>query len=625
MGEYWGATADPNYGYSPYSGQEHYASHPAARTPFTSPPGPGNPLTVEIVAARIRNMHPERMAALADQWQNAWAFMASVRQFVVQQSTVLSDEHWRSPKARDAFLQRGPGEALTYLDVWMDAIQRNVTALRHLVLISQEARTEVDQLVRRYEQEMREAQAIGFVENLGAFLTRGVSWSAAAREDVAEDVAAVTERYRHEAQVLALKYGNQFFDYIAVVANGVGPPVQPVNGTLSGPAAGMLGQLGPAFRTSPVANTPGVNPPAGTPPGLAPPAGVVPPGAVPPGVVPPGAVPPGVVPPGPQKPGPGTVPPGTLPPGSLPPGAAPPGTLPPGALPPGQSLPQPGTAPPGALPPGTPPPGTLPPGAAPGTPPPTTVQPPLPGQFGRGGKPGGATLPPPGSAPPPGRSLRRPTGSGIAPAAPGGPVSGRSGAPAGGRSGAPSGGREIRRGGTGSAPSAAPPPQNRRAGKRGSEPMPGTALGRTPDGAPDRAPGAAPPVLSRPVPPDAPAVPPAVLGRPAAPAVPPPRPRRALPGSASAPAWSDWFGAEKARAGAGAETIGAPRRSRPESEPTALRSPASAPQPGADPAELSKRHVGEEAVAEREDGEIVTDEQAFGVRSPGGGVVKRGE
>ncbi|MEU4427307.1 hypothetical protein AB0F81_42345, partial [Actinoplanes sp. NPDC024001] len=366
MGEYWGATADPNYGYSPYSGQLKYGSYPPSQVPFTAPPGPGNPLSLPDVARKLRNMHPEQMAALADQWQNAWSFMADIRTFVVQQSTVLQDEHWQSPAARDAFLRRGPGEALAYLDVWMDAAQKNVTALRHLVNISLEARRDVDNLVQRYEQEMREAQQVGFLENLGAFATEGVSWNAARQEEIEEDTREVDERYRREAQLLAQRYGDQYFDYIGVVAGGVGPPVQPMNAVLSAPATvpppGLPGQsgpaqTGPALITTPVANQPGTNlPQPGLPPEGLPP-GVVPPGTLPPGGhLPPGTLPPGVLPPGTPA----------LPPGVLPPGVLPPGTLPPGTLPPGQTAPPPGTLPPGAiLPPGTLPPGSLPPGTLP--------------------------------------------------------------------------------------------------------------------------------------------------------------------------------------------------------------------------------------------------------------------
>jgi hypothetical protein len=152
MAEYWGAKADPNYGYSPYSGQLHYGQHEGSSEPFTAKAGENNTMTIEEIKARIHNMHPEKISALADQWQNAWTLLENVRSYVLQESNLLHDEHWHSPKARDAFLMKGPGDALAYLDVWMDATQKNVTALRHLVHIAQDARRDIDTLFAEYLQ-----------------------------------------------------------------------------------------------------------------------------------------------------------------------------------------------------------------------------------------------------------------------------------------------------------------------------------------------------------------------------------------------------------------------------------------------------------------------------------------
>ena len=412
MGEYWGATADPNYGYSPYSGQTRYGTHPSSQIPFTAPPGAGNPLTVEAVAVKIRNLHPEQMAALADQWQNTWSFMADIRQFVVQQSTVLQDEHWQSPAARDAFLRKGPGEALTYLDVWMDAAQNNVTALRHLVNVSLDARRDLDQLLVRYERELQDAQNVSFGENLGSFLTSGVSWNAARDEEIAEDQSEIRERYRREAQTLAQRYGDQFFDYIAVVSSGVGPPVQPMNAVLSQPAAlppaGIPGaqntpaETGPSFVTEPVANQQGLNPPGLNPPGVTPP-GLTPPGLTPPGLAPPGVTPPGLTPHG-------VIPPGSAPPPGRslrrpagPPSTSQPSTPTPLGPPAGRGIHRPGQP----FPPPTPPTGR--PGRRPTTP--------VPQQPGR---PGPAGSQRPGSLPGPGTPGGR---LGITPNAPGTPPS----------------------------------------------------------------------------------------------------------------------------------------------------------------------------------------------------------
>ena len=474
MADYYGASADPNHGYSPYSGQLHYGSYPPSALPFTAPPGPGNPTTVEQVAERIYNMHPEEMAALADQWQNAWSFLADVRGFVLDQSNVLRDETWQSPAARDAFLQKGPGETLAYLDVWMDAAQQNVTALRHMVNVSTEARYAVARLLIAYERELKSAQNLGFVEHVGVWLSEGQGWDAAAEEHITEEQAAIRDRFRLEAQRLAQHYGDQFFDYIAMLSNGAGPPVQPLNAVLNQPG-GLPGTGGPQRQGTgipalPVGNRPGGPLPGGLEPGQVRPPGLLPPGvplpvpeqpgAVPPGSLPPGVTPPGVTPPGLTPPGlpPGSGSPQPQPGGVLPPGALPPGALPPGALP-GQPAPIPGSLPPGTLPPGTGGPSVIPPG---------TARPGLPPQVTRPGRGPNVALPPGGL--PPGRTIRRPSG-------PAAPVT-------------PPGGREIRRNG----PAVVPPP----AGRPGNPQRPTrTTPGVTPPpqtGRPGRtAPGITPP------------------------------------------------------------------------------------------------------------------------------------
>ncbi|BEL09185.1 hypothetical protein Q0Z83_073760 [Actinoplanes sichuanensis] len=462
MADHYGFTADPNYGYSQYSGQTHYGSYPPSTLPYTAPPGPNNPDTVEQISLRIRNMHPEEMATLADQWQNAWAFLADVRGFLVKQSDVLRDESWQSPAARDAFLKMGPGETLAYLDMWMDAAQQNVTALRHLVNVSTEARYAMARLEIAYQREMTAATDVSFLENLEAWVSEGQGWDAAAQEFVSEEQARIRDRYRVEAQQLAQHYGDQFFDYIAVLSNGSGPPVQPMNAVLSQPAGvpgtGGPGQFAPTLPNVPVIPV-GDPPPALESPGQNPPQGLLPPG-VPlpqPGVVPPGSLPPGVTPPG-------TLPPGVAlpqPGGVLPPPTTVPGTFPPGTLPAGQPLPVPGSVPPGTLPPGGSGPTVIVPGG---------VRPGLPSQIGRPG--GGPTVViPPGGLP--GRTIRRPSG----PAAPAIP---------------PGGGREIRRTG----PTVVPAPTTGRPGQRPTRTTPG-AIPPPQTGRPGRTtPGVTPPPIT---------------------------------------------------------------------------------------------------------------------------------
>ncbi|GIE30089.1 hypothetical protein Ait01nite_031340 [Actinoplanes italicus] len=717
MADHYGASANPNYGYSQYSGQTHYGSYPPSTLPYTAPPGPGNQTTIEQISHRISNMHPEEMAALADQWQNAWAFLADVRGFLIRQSDVLRDESWQSPAARDAFLRRGPGETLTYLDVWMDAAQQNVTALRHLVNVSNEARYAMARLEVNYARELKDSANLDFAEHLGVWLSEGQGWDAAAEEHISEQQTQIRQRYQLEAQRLAQHYGDQFFDYIAVLSNGVGPPVQPLNAVLNQPPAlppgtggpggiGGPGQFAPPIPVLPVGN----NPPAAELPGVIPPGQNQPPGLLPPGVQLPAPVQPGVVPPGSLPPG--VTPPGTLPPGVAlpqpggvaPPAVFPPGTLPPGALP-GQPLPVPGTGVPGTggpvvIPPGTVRPGIPPQVNRPGGPivavppnlpgrtirrpaaPVTPVVPPggreirrtgpvvVPPQTGRPGAQQRPTRTTPGAAPQPQteRPGRGTPGIFVPP-----PANGRPGVtppPATGRPGVtppPATGRpgERRRSQPGTPPAppqtqngrpgrdapgvTPPPPATGRPGDRrsarpgGTTPVPQTpgrsdTFGRPPV-------SAAPPVLKNPVEdrgarpgsaaevrtPSATQRPggtaPPVLNRPVSPAAPPPyRPPRREPGAA---AWSDLFGAEEARRRGGNGVIDAPERARPDGGPWGLRSRAATRpegyaepnKPGTVAPELGKRRGGGEPIPVRQTDDPITDDQAFGVRTPGGGVV----
>ncbi|HWS32073.1 MAG TPA: hypothetical protein VN408_04940, partial [Actinoplanes sp.] len=111
---------------------------------------------------------------------------------------------------------------------------------------------------------------------------------------------------------------------------------------------------------------------------------------------------------------------------------------------------------------------------------------------------------------------------------------------------------------------------------------------------------------------------PPVLNRPVSPAAPPPwRPERR---DRIGAAWSDLFGAEQARRPAGESVVGAPERTRPDGGPWGLRSPAAQPAPTVAP-ELGRRRGGGEPIPVRDEDAPITGEDAFRVRTPGGGVV----
>ncbi len=268
-----------------------------------------------------------------------------------------------------------------------------------------------------------------------------------------------------------------------------------------------------------------------------------------------------------------------------------------------------GTQKPGALPPGT--------------------TPPNPGQLTRNAF-NRSAQPPGGLGQPPGRTLRR---GGQGTGRPGSLPPGRPGDRRRGEQehgnrvpGTPVDGEETFGRTPGSMPPVLKNPNSDRQRRRpGSTEelrpaLPGSKDAFRPD-------GTTPPVLNRPAQPGEPTAP----SRPAR--------RKDTPGKLqpSGSPWGDLFGAEGARAGAGSGMLEAPvppraggHVSKLEEVPESLRSraaraAAAGQQPGTVSPELSKRKVGTEPVipAQQDDeaSGVVTDEQAFEVQTPGGGVV----
>ncbi|WIM97982.1 hypothetical protein ACTOB_001550 [Actinoplanes oblitus] len=622
--DYWGAAADPNYGYSPYSGTTHYGSHSSSDAPFTQQAGGDNHTTIEQIHRQIHNMHPERIAVLADQWQNAWTLMSEVRSFLLAESQALERESWKSPKAREAFLKMGPGQSLAYLDVWMDAAQVNVTQLRHLVLITKAAQDSIDDLVDKYKTDLGAAADVTGMDQLGHWLTHwNTTWSDSEKNEARDDINDVKKDYQERAQRIAYYYGNEIYGYIGKLAGGMGPPVRPMDAVLNTPGKPPTPQL-PKLPGGGAGAPP---PPAfgGTPPPL-PGQNKTPklptnpsdqvklpdlPGDQPGGNQDHGQLPgtqPPLLPVLPVKPGQT----GVQPPKSVPPLTNLPGQLPP-ALP--------GGAKPPAFGPGLTQnaPGTLSPGLKPGGSAPSL--PPNPGQLGRNSF-GRSPAQPPGTGQPPGRTLRRPGGTN--PSQPGRPGDRRRGDDRSRQYGTPYEGEES----FSRPPGGMPPVLKNPAGDRDRR-RPGSTeeLHPTVNGSNDafRPEGTAPPVLNRP---STPATPPA-----------PARRRETPQRDRQTTAWADYFGSEQATTEAGSGMLEAPAApiagagvSRLEEIPRGLRSRAATQaaaagqhQPGTVSPELSKRRttIDPMPVGPQDDEApgIVTDERAFEIQTPGGGVV----
>jgi hypothetical protein len=600
MAEYWGAqaywpSAGPN-------GRLRYVMDQRLppRFQFTSPQGEQNTTTIETVRRQIMNQHPEDISALADQWQNAYNLLSSIRQQILDQSTTLYHEHWKHAQARDAFLKSGPGTTLTYLDEWMTAVSNNVTALRAMVGIATSSRTDMTNLWNEYVAAVDEARHLDGGERTKTFFQVWKSWEDADRDEAINDLRHTQEEYNRKAQDLAYRVAGEYFETFSNSSSGFGPPFTPMDAVLNV-----------------VGHEPWRMP--GTPPGAAP---------VPPPVLP--APLPARVAPG----GPGQLQQQVLasiqPPPAVDVAAPPSGVSSPGAaiapLVPGGSIAPPlgarGAA--GAVAAGAaaPPPGTA--GLAAGAKSPVAGGLPggLPGAIRDGvlrsapARPGlGAGAPPPAISRP-----RRPSDVAgeeeRAPAAPSSETNEAFGRPA--------------------TPATPPVLQGPRPPRKNEGRLYGPTMAGAEGDVDVVPPGAAPPVLkpparnpSRQPPPSGPG---ARRGK-------GDRGRRRSPQTGA-----EWIGAESSRAGASAPVLDTPAAgiagsavSGLEEVPARLRSTAAAPArstgapPGAVAPELTGRRAASASGPAAADGieraddtaRIVTDEEAFSVQTPGGGVIAK--
>ncbi|MEJ3746849.1 hypothetical protein WEI85_26630 [Actinomycetes bacterium KLBMP 9797] len=583
--DYWGAQV--TWSSASVPGGNFYEMPDDRDIDFTPHPDEAD-TSIESIYPQIMNQHPEYISLLADRWQNAHDLLVSVRDQLRRQSDRLYHEHWRSARARDAFMAKGPGEALVYLDAWIEAVRQNVTGLRSVVEDVHDARGEMEELWQRYQDEVEAAQNLGWREEgralLGGFdinitggggarlpgFSMGFDTSDEREGEAMANVAEVAEDRSHDARRIAYRLGNAYSDALTWLVGGHGPLFKPMDAVYNPPHPPM-----PAVPD--VSGLSGAPPAIGTPPAFTIPA--------------PPPVP--TAPPVPQAPAPPTV--------HVP-------TLTPPAPPAVPVPPAPGTGPRPVQAPGVPPLPAVPP-ARPGVRPGPAIRAPGIAAAGAGGATAGAAAP---AAPPAGRTIGRPTLPPAAQAPPPGRTIDRK-RPAPGEEKRPS----LAAPATGEEPftrppNAAPPVLNnpragrdkpdRRERQRPAEPAP---THHDPTAVP---PVLRPPAASRPAPP--------VSGRRA------PRPTAPpLPGS---PEW----GIAGARAGAADPVLKAPTPPAPPRQaevPARLR--GRAPSRDAAPEVPARRPVADSAASPGpipdEEQKIITDEAAFGVETPGGGVVGR--
>ncbi|MBM0240117.1 hypothetical protein JNW88_28820, partial [Micromonospora sp. ATA32] len=268
MADYWGARAQYSSGGPRGEGTRYVMPRENPDLTFTPAPTGEGGNSIEVVRRQVLAQHPEDISAQADQWQNAYNLLQSVHQQLLTASQTLHDEHWKSPQARDAFLQAGPGKALAYLDEWMDAALNNVAALRAMVGIAHDSRAEMERLWTEYKNAVEDAKTAGdwtqFSEGFKQGFTLGLyDGEKGIQAAEAEAVQEKQKEYNRKAQELAHRVANEYFDTMSKVSGGHGPPFFPMDAVLN-----PVGH--PPWR-GPVGSPPGVRTPGGKPKGAPPP------------------------------------------------------------------------------------------------------------------------------------------------------------------------------------------------------------------------------------------------------------------------------------------------------------------------------------------------------------------
>jgi hypothetical protein len=284
MGTYWGAQA--YYTSGGPDGEGTYYNQPPrdSGVAFTEAPSgdgkSGN--TIEVIYSQIMDVEPAHISALADQWQNMYNLLDDIRTQILNESNALHDEHWKFSPARDAFLKSGPGTTLAYLDEWATSALSNQTALRAMVGIVREAQSKMKTLWSQYQQAVKDAQNVsGWTEAWEGFWHYNLipggdqsEYNNAVNADKAQQVNEAHYQYNLKAQQQAWDLSGKFFDTFGSFSSGHGPVFMPPDAVLNQPGH-------PPFPTIPGGSpggTPG-GPPAVPRPAPAPP----PPPAVPPG------------------------------------------------------------------------------------------------------------------------------------------------------------------------------------------------------------------------------------------------------------------------------------------------------------------------------------------------------
>jgi hypothetical protein len=237
--DYWGAQAHyPIDSPGGYRTPRYYVEPQGLSVTYTQPRSDANTVNIFTIHQQFQGMHPEYISTLADEWQNAYDLLSHVRGQLLDRSNMLYHEYWKSPRAKEAFMKAGPGPTLAYLDAWMDAAQNNVSALRALVNITIKARKDMDDLWAQYERALEDAKYADGWTRFGQGFMQGATLGiydayAGIRSSETDAVKEVDKEYSGRAQDLAHRVAGEHVDAFAKVFGGYGPPFQPMDAVVN--------------------------------------------------------------------------------------------------------------------------------------------------------------------------------------------------------------------------------------------------------------------------------------------------------------------------------------------------------------------------------------------------------
>lgn len=290
---YWGATYQggfPDQHGPDGAGQSGYYDDSTSTTYDMTPPPTSDGKTGDTIATvrqKILSEKPAVVSELADEWLNAYRMLDAIGNEVVAQGKQLDDD-WQSPNHTDQkFLAMGPGKTMVYLDYWKTQAANQVTALRNLVNVIEDAQSQMNTLYQQYLSALQKSgnQSWSVFFDLNPFSDP--------HQKEQQDAQNTQYHYNMLAQQLAYDTAQKYSNSLAIFEKN-GPVFHPPNAVLNMPGQHVsVPSLPSGGPGAPGTGAPSVAPPpsAAAPPHIAaPPGATAPPPPAPPAIAPPPAL-----------------------------------------------------------------------------------------------------------------------------------------------------------------------------------------------------------------------------------------------------------------------------------------------------------------------------------------------